>query len=119
MTETPRADDPYEAVARTADVPPGTVKRVAYRGEAVALVCLGGQYYALANTCAHQRISLSLGRLFRGHLVCPGHGWMYDPRSGQVTFPRGVDARVACYDVRVEGEQILIAPRPAPLPSFS
>jgi nitrite reductase (NADH) small subunit len=106
------ADDAYEVVASTADVPPGTVKRVAYRGEAVALVCLGEQYYALANTCAHQRISLSMGRLFKGHLVCPGHAWMYELSSGRVTFPRNLDAHVACYDVRVEGDRILVAPRP-------
>jgi nitrite reductase/ring-hydroxylating ferredoxin subunit len=110
--ETP-ADDANEAVATTADVPSGTIKRVAYRGEAVALVCLNDQYYALANTCAHQNISLSMGRLRGGHLVCLGHGWMYELDSGRVVLPRGTGAGVACYDVRREGDQILIAPRPA------
>ena len=105
------ADDAYEAVATTADVPPGTIKRVAYRGDAVALVSLNDRYYALANTCAHQNISLSMGRLRGGHLVCLGHGWIYELQSGRVILPRGTGAGVACYDVRLEGDQILIAPR--------
>jgi nitrite reductase/ring-hydroxylating ferredoxin subunit len=109
-SETP-ADDAYESVATTADVPAGTIKRVAYRGEAVALVCLNDRYYALANTCAHQNISLSIGRLRGGHLVCLGHGWIYELESGRVLLPRGTGAGVACYDVRLEGDQILIAPR--------
>ena len=113
MAEEPH-DDAYEVVATTADVPPGTIKRVAYRSEAVALVCHGDRYYALANTCAHQRISLSMGRLFKGRLVCPGHAWMYDLDTGRVVFPYNLDARVGCYDVRVEGERILIAPRAEP-----
>src|SRR3954452_18102119 len=97
--ETP-ADDAYEAVATTADVPPGTIKRVAYRGDAVALVSLNDRYYALANTCAHQNISLSMGRLRLGHLVCVGHGWMHELQSDQVVLPRRTRGCVGCYGVR-------------------
>ena len=113
MAETLGTADPYEVVASTADLRPDSIKRVDYRGKAVALVRVGDRYFALANTCAHQNISLSLGRVFRKQVVCPGHGWMYDPETGRVMFPRSADALVACYDVRVEGEQILIAPRTA------
>jgi nitrite reductase (NADH) small subunit len=113
MTEQPMTDDRYEVVALTTEIAPGSLKKVSYRGEAVVLVQAGERYFALANTCAHQAISLSLGRLFRGQLVCPGHAWMYDLETGRVSFPRETDASVPTYDVRVEGEQIFIAPRPA------
>jgi nitrite reductase/ring-hydroxylating ferredoxin subunit len=54
-----------------------------------------------------------MGRLRGGHLVCLGHGWIYELASGRVLLPRGTGARVGCYDVRVEADQILIAPRPS------
>jgi nitrite reductase (NADH) small subunit len=107
-------DDAFEAVATTGDLAPNQLKRVEYRGQPVCLVHANGRYYALSNVCAHQNIALSMGRLFRGQLVCPGHAWMYDLETGRVTFPKGIDARVRCYAVRVVGEQILIAPRPEP-----
>ena len=113
MAETTGAADAYEVVASKADLSPHCIKWVDYGAAAVALVRVGDNYFALANTCAHQNISLSLGRVFRKQVVCPGHGWMYDPATGRVMFPRSADASVACYDVRVEGDQILIAPRAA------
>lgn len=111
MAQADPPDAAFEAVASVGDLAPNQVKRVEYRGQPVALVYANGEYYALHNVCAHQNISLAMGRLFRGQLVCPGHAWMYELPTGCVTFPRGIEASVPTYAVRVAGEQILIAPR--------
>lgn len=38
--------------------------------------------FAMANMCVHRDRELSRGMIFQGRLVCPGHQWAFDLRSG-------------------------------------
>jgi nitrite reductase/ring-hydroxylating ferredoxin subunit len=100
-------------VARRDDLPPGTLKRVAYGDEPVVLANVGGQLRALADTCLHRGASLAEGRIRGGRIVCPWHAWTYDPGSGRPTFPRSESLCLATYAVRVDGDAIAIGPRAA------
>ncbi len=52
---------------------------------AVVLLCrVEGQVHALADTCPHEAISLSLGSLCGHRLRCPLHGSEFDVRTGEV-----------------------------------
>jgi thiamine pyrophosphate-dependent acetolactate synthase large subunit-like protein/nitrite reductase/ring-hydroxylating ferredoxin subunit len=46
-------------------------------------------YGAISNRCPHQGGPLGDGFLQEGYVVCPWHGWEYDPHSGQA--PSGYD----------------------------
>ena len=50
---------------------------------------------------------LSEGKLSGARLACPWHGWMYDVRTGQCTFP-GRGAAVPSYPVRVENGRVWV-----------
>lgn len=93
--------------ASLADVVTGQPTLVVLNGTRVVLVRVGEQVYALGETCAHQGGPLSEGRLSGTRLACPWHGWMYDVRTGQCTFP-GRGAAVPTYPVRITDGQVWV-----------
>lgn len=101
--------DGYTAVAATAELPPGTSKRVYVDTEAVALYNVDGTYYAVSDRCTHGRASLSEGSVDSGSCVleCPWHGGRFDLKTGQpLAGPPQV--AVKTFDVKVDGDHILV-----------
>jgi apoptosis-inducing factor 3 len=93
-------------VAALADVVAGA-QQVVVDGMPICLVRVGDQVHALGDTCSHQGGPLSGGKLSGHRLACPWHGWMYDVRTGQCTFPpRGT--AVPRYPARVENDTVLV-----------
>jgi apoptosis-inducing factor 3 len=95
------------AAAPLDTIPADRPLRVALGGTAVALARVGDAVYAFGDTCAHRGAPLSEGRLSGTRLACPWHGWMYDVRTGQCTFP-GRGAGVPSYPVRVDNGQVWV-----------
>lgn len=78
----------WEIVAKSADIPEGSARRVTLHGRTVAVVRSGGQLYAVEDTCSHARASLSEGFVDGLVLECPLHGAQFDLRSGRaLTLP--------------------------------
>lgn len=101
----------YLRVARTADVAPGSMKRVMVAGIRVVLANVNGEYFAIDDTCSHEEASLSQGTLTGEVVVCPKHGARFNVKTGRVLALPAVRS-VAVYPVRVEGDEILVAPDP-------
>ena len=98
----------YVAVARTADVPPGTLRLVCAGERYYALANLDGVYHAVDNNCPHLGGPLAKGRLVEGNQVeCPWHCWRWDLTSGRNIAP-GLDWRLPRVPVRVVGDEILL-----------
>ena len=76
-------------------------------GTRVALVRVDGRLHALEDTCPHRGGPLSEGDLAGTLLHCPLHAWPFDVRTGQC--PERPGARVRIYEVRVDGERILVS----------
>lgn len=88
-------------VARLDELAAGQVRRVEAEGTAVVLARVGDQVYACGDMCAHRGGPLGEGKLTGTRLACPWHGWHFDVRTGECTFP-GRGARVPSYPVRIE-----------------
>jgi 3-phenylpropionate/trans-cinnamate dioxygenase ferredoxin subunit len=117
-SDTNRRITGFVRVARVADVPPGTVRRVEVGGRRVALANVEGEFFAVEDTCTHEEASLSEGGLSGEVLVCPKHGSRFNIRTGRVLSLPAVRS-VAVFPVRVEGDDVLVSPdaeRPAGLP---
>jgi 3-phenylpropionate/trans-cinnamate dioxygenase ferredoxin component len=98
----------YVRAARAADVPPGAIVRVEAGGHVIALANVNGEYFAIDDVCSHEEASLSEGGLTGEVLVCPRHGARFNVKTGRVLSLPAVRS-VATYDVKVEGEDVLVA----------
>jgi 3-phenylpropionate/trans-cinnamate dioxygenase ferredoxin component len=99
------ADDGYRFAIAAREVAPGRSRRCVIDGQAVLVCNVGGDFYALADTCTHDRGPLGEGRL-RGHLLeCPRHGSRFDVRDGEPTTPPAIRA-VATYPTRVRDDAV-------------
>jgi nitrite reductase/ring-hydroxylating ferredoxin subunit len=101
----------YVVVARREEVPPGTLKRVAYGDAAVVLANVDGQLYALEDECLHYGVPLSEGFLKDRTVICMWHAWRYDLTSGRLVNPPSTRICLGTYPVRVDGNAIAIGPR--------
>jgi len=95
-------------VAQLADLPLGQKLLVAYDGQDVGLVNLDNEIYAISDLCTHDDGPLMEGELDGDCVVCPRHGARFNVKSGGFTFP--AFAPVPRYHVKIEGDDILIAP---------
>lgn len=98
-------------VAPLSDLPdPGLLGVSLPSGERVCLIRRGGRVTALRDECTHQGMPLSAGELHDdGTVECPWHGARFDGATGE---PRRGPAEVpvATFDVRVEGDRVLVVP---------
>jgi nitrite reductase/ring-hydroxylating ferredoxin subunit len=95
-------------VARVGELASGRMKRAELNPLAtVTLVNVDGEYHALAGQCSHQSFPLWAGKLLGHRLICPGHAWQFDARTGEVIAPKD-GTPVQTYPVRVEGDDILV-----------
>jgi nitrite reductase/ring-hydroxylating ferredoxin subunit len=106
------ADAPLDFVplARASDIPAGTGRSYALGRYEVALFNVGGEFYALENSCPHQGGPIADGWLEGPHVTCPWHGWCFDVRSGKMTL--GEFARVSRFEVRRQGEELFVSTEP-------
>jgi 3-phenylpropionate/trans-cinnamate dioxygenase ferredoxin subunit len=99
--------DGFIPVAKIADLAPGQMKWVAVDRERVLLANVEGTFYALSDTCGHQRAPLSKGKL-AGHVVeCSLHFAQYDVRTGAL-LSGPVATHVPTHEVRVEAETVYV-----------
>jgi nitrite reductase/ring-hydroxylating ferredoxin subunit len=99
--------DGFVPVAKTGDVPPGGMIRVAIDREPIMLAHIDGRFYAMRDVCGHRNAPLSRGKL-DGHIVeCPLHFAQFDVRTGKL-IDGPISADVPIYEVRVEGDTVLI-----------
>lgn len=101
----------FVKVAEVDEVPEGAGILVPYGHTNVALFRVAGSFYAIDNTCPHAGGPLADGFLNGAEVTCPWHMWSFDVRSGVCAFDPGL--RVASYQVKVEGADILLAPAEA------
>ena len=97
----------WKKIASKSDLPGEGEAREFTVGEKVFCVAnIDGTYSAMDNVCVHRGGSLGQGVILDGKVVCPWHGWMYDPKTGAADV--SPDARVSVYAIKVEGEDVLI-----------
>jgi nitrite reductase/ring-hydroxylating ferredoxin subunit len=100
----------YVTVAHASAIPPGTGAVVTVQGRAIALFHIQGRFYALDNRCPHQHYPLGMSPVFGHQVLCIGHAWRFDLRTGVCDSVPGV--AVQTYEVTVEGDEVKIRADP-------
>lgn len=77
----------------------------------VIITRAGSDLVAFSNACPHAAADLSKGRLARGQIKCPDHGYTFDVRTGRATWPAGEGCRLIRYPVKVEANEIRVKTR--------
>ena len=65
-----------------------------------------GELKGYYNVCLHRGGPLGQGVIMDNKVVCPWHGWEWDPKTGQAGHSPAF--RVTVYPIKVEGEDVLI-----------
>src|SRR5712692_6320468 len=62
-------------------------KLVQAGGQSIAILNIGGSYYAIENTCPHRGGPLSEGTIVGDEVTCPWHGSRFNIKTGAVITP--------------------------------
>lgn len=89
-----------------ADMPAdGRAKEFNCDGKWVCVARVDGRLSAMDNVCPHRGGPLGTGVVMDGKVVCPWHGWQFDPQTGECVQ---ADASVPVYKLRVDGEEVFV-----------
>lgn len=98
---------PLTRIAAKSDLPAeGEAKEFTVGEKIICVANVEGEYSAMDNVCLHRGGPLGQGVVADGKVVCPWHGWQYDPKSGEAAH--NSNAKVAVYPLKVEGEEIFV-----------
>ena len=90
-----------------ADLPAeNAVKEFPCGDKMICVANVNGEVSAVDNVCLHQGGPLGEGTIEAGKIVCPWHGWQYDPKTGEAVHnPR---AKLMVYRLKVENGEVMI-----------
>jgi nitrite reductase (NADH) small subunit len=86
--------------------PQGEAKEFSLGDKVICVANVNGTITAMDNVCLHQGGPLGQGVVEGGKIVCPWHGWEYDPKTGQAGS--NPNAKVTVYPIKVEGGEVMI-----------
>ena len=84
----------------------GEAREFTAGGKTICVANCEGSLSAMDNGCLHRGGPLGQGVIEAGKVICPWHGWQYDPKTGAVAH--NAAAKVAVYPIKVEGDEVLV-----------
>jgi 3-phenylpropionate/trans-cinnamate dioxygenase ferredoxin subunit len=98
-----------QRVCSVDDLEPGEARRVMVDGNAVAVVRIGDDFYAIGDVCSHADVSLSEGEVLteEREIECWKHGSTFSLETGEPQCLPAVRP-VPVYRVKVEGDDVKV-----------
>jgi nitrite reductase (NADH) small subunit len=91
----------------TSELPANNEAREFTLGDkAICVANVNGQITAMDNVCLHRGGPIGQGVIEHGKVICPWHGWGWDPVTGEAAH--NSNAKVPVYPIKVEGDDVLI-----------
>jgi nitrite reductase/ring-hydroxylating ferredoxin subunit len=72
----------------------------------VIVTRVDGELHACPGVCPHEDVELGDGYLFGTTLVCPGHAYQFDLRTGRCRHDPGLELRR--YPITIVGDEIWV-----------
>ena len=95
-------------VCKTTQISTGQMKKISVDGKDIVVANIGGDYFAINDTCTHAGASLSEGKIEDSTITCDWHGAQFDCKNGKlIKFPAKIDD-LEVYNVIVEEDNILV-----------
>jgi nitrite reductase (NADH) small subunit len=97
---------PFVRVASQAELPAANEAKEFPCGDKMVCVAnVNGEITAMENVCLHRGGPIGEGTIEIGKVICPWHGWAWDPKTGEAQAP---GAKVSVYPVKIENGDVLI-----------
>lgn len=96
----------FVKVLQVEDLPIGKSAIVLVDDVEIALFNYKDEIHAVANKCPHKGGPLGEGRVQEGVIVCPGHEWRFELKTGNSM--QNPEMRVQVFPVRVKDEKIYV-----------
>ena len=100
----------FVKVCAVADIPDEGLIAVEVEETPVAVVCTGGELFAISNLCSHAEVELSDGEIYQGTIECSLHGSCFDIRTGKPTNPPATRP-IAVYRAKVDEGDLYVSVR--------
>ena len=96
----------YTKVMNCDDLEIGKSAIILVGDKEIALFNYKGEYYAINNTCPHKGGPLGEGRIEEGILICPGHEWRFELKTGWC--PQNPELSTEVYPVKIHEDKVYI-----------
>ncbi len=96
----------YDEVAHADDIPEGQSRIVTFKQKEVAIFNIGGEFFAIENTCPHMGGPLGEGFLDDETVTCPWHAWQFNVKTGEHKL--NPSSKLKTFKVRLEGSKIFL-----------
>jgi nitrite reductase (NADH) small subunit len=97
----------FVRLASESELPPeGEVKEFPCGDKMICVANVNGTISAMDNVCLHRGGPLGQGMIEGDKLVCPWHGWQWDPKTGQAVGNPGT--KVAVYPIQIENGEVMV-----------
>ncbi|MGA7107406.1 MAG: Rieske (2Fe-2S) protein [Terracidiphilus sp.] len=95
----------FVRICAQAEIPAvGEVREVTAAGRALCVANVNGSICVLDGTCPHEGGPLGEGTIENGRVVCPWHGYAFDPRTG--VAQDDPDLRAQVFEAKVENGEL-------------
>ena len=95
----------YVKVGKTSEIDDQCAKCVEVGGRSIAVFNLGGEFYAIEDTCTHEEAPLSEGHVEGEEIECPWHAARFNLKTGKALCEPAYED-VATFPVRVNGDDV-------------
>ena len=97
----------FVKLADQSDLPSeGEAKEFPCGDKMICVVNVNGVITAMDNVCLHRGGPLGQGMVEGDKLVCPWHGWQWDPKTGEAVHNPA--AKLAVYPLKTEDGDVMI-----------
>ncbi len=97
----------FVKIASKSELPAeGEAKEFTVNGKVICVANVNGSISAMDNVCLHRGGPLGQGVIEGDKLVCPWHGWQYNPATGEAV--QNPAMKVSVFPLKVEGEDVLV-----------
>ena len=84
----------------------GQAKEFPLGDRVICVANVNGTISAMDNVCLHRGGPLGQGAIEENKVVCPWHGWQWDPRTGEAAHNPTV--KIAVYPLKIENGNVMI-----------
>lgn len=97
----------FQRIASESDLPANNeAKEFSCGDKLICVANVNGAISAMDNVCGHRGGPLGQGVIEKGKVVCPWHGWQWDPKTGQAV--QNPNVKIALYSIKIENGEVLV-----------